>query len=99
MIDHLIEGGTLIYWHWEAMIISFLAVRTTVLPFYSMEEMATKTNFKVVVQPGTSYVDTFRLSNNPMLKEIYSDRIEPYIEDYPQVIELPNEWVIRPWLI
>ncbi|XP_059081679.1 glutamate receptor ionotropic, kainate glr-3-like isoform X2 [Tigriopus californicus] len=77
-------GGTLIYWHWEAMIISFLAVRTTVLPFSSMEEMLTKTDFKVAVQPGTSYVDTFRHSNNPMLKRIWTERIEPYIADYPQ---------------
>lgn len=42
-------GGSLVYWHWEAMIISFLAVRTTVLPFYSMEEMAQQTSFKVFV--------------------------------------------------
>ncbi len=39
--------GTVAYWHWEAMIISFLAVRTVALPFLSMEELATKTDFKV----------------------------------------------------
>ena len=70
------------------MIISFLAVMTTVLPFKSMVKMVTQTDFKVIVQPGTSYVDTFRLSNNPMLKDIYTERIEPYIENYPQVRKL-----------
>ena len=53
-------GGALIFWHWEAEIISFLAVRHVVLPFNSMEEMAAKSDFRVAVQPGTSYVDTFR---------------------------------------
>ena len=40
-------GGSLVYWHWEAMIISFLAVRTTVLPFKNIEELVGKTKFKV----------------------------------------------------
>ena len=43
----VMAGGTLIYYHWEAMIISFLAVRTTILPFNSMEEMARDSDFKV----------------------------------------------------
>ena len=79
-------GGSLIYWHWEAMIISYLAVRTTVLPFSSMEEMVQKTNYKVLVQPGTSYVDQFRHSNDEFLKDIWTERISPYIDSYPQVI-------------
>ena len=41
-------GGSLIFWHWEAMLISFLAVRTTVLPFNNIEELVSKTDFKVL---------------------------------------------------
>ena len=33
----LMLGGTLVFWHWEAMLISYLATRVTVLPFDSME--------------------------------------------------------------
>ncbi len=40
---------TKIYWHWEAMLISFLQVRKTVLPFNSLEELYTSTDYKVVV--------------------------------------------------
>ena len=40
-------AGTLIYYHWEAMLISYLAVRTIVLPFNSLEELAYQTDFNV----------------------------------------------------
>ncbi len=43
----VILAGGLIFYHWEAMLISYLAVRTTVLPFRSIEELYTKTNYKV----------------------------------------------------
>ncbi len=38
--------GTLVYYHWEAMIISYLAVRTITLPFASLEELVKDTDFK-----------------------------------------------------
>ena len=34
--------------------------------------------------PGTSYVDTFRHSNTKLLKDIYDERIGPYIDEYPK---------------
>ncbi len=36
-----------IYWHWEAMLISFLQVRKTVLPFSSLEDLYENTDFNV----------------------------------------------------
>ena len=41
--------GVIIYYHWEAMVISYLAVRTIVLPFSSLEDLVTNTNFKVTL--------------------------------------------------
>jgi hypothetical protein len=43
-------SGALIYWHWEAMIISYLAVRTIVLPFNSIEELLQNTDTNVSMQ-------------------------------------------------
>ena len=43
----VIVAGTLIYWHWEAMVISYLAVRTTQLPITTLNELLTKSNYKV----------------------------------------------------
>ncbi len=40
---------------------------------------------QVVVQYGTAYVDTFRYGNTPVLREAWTDRIEPYLETYPKV--------------
>ena len=37
------------YWHWEAMIISYLAVRKIVLPYESFEQLLSKSNDKVRV--------------------------------------------------
>lgn len=41
-------GGTLIYWHWEAMIISYLAVRNVALPVESLEDLVENTDYKVM---------------------------------------------------
>ena len=38
------------YWHWEAMIISYLAVRKIVLPYESLEQLLSKSNDKVNIQ-------------------------------------------------
>ena len=43
----VMAAGTLVYYHWEAMIISYLAARNIVLPFRSLEELLGKSNYKV----------------------------------------------------
>ena len=50
----VILAGALVFWHWEAMIISYLAVRTVELPFHSLEELVKDTDYKVSV-PITNY--------------------------------------------
>ena len=47
-------------------------------------------SFQLAIQPGSSYVDTFRFSSNPIVKEIYHTRIEPYIANYPTVFNIQN---------
>ncbi len=42
--------GTMVYYHWEAMIISYLSMRTIRLPFNSLEELLSNTEFKVAYQ-------------------------------------------------
>ncbi|XP_059082976.1 glutamate receptor ionotropic, kainate glr-3-like [Tigriopus californicus] len=76
-------GGTMIYWHWEAMIISYLAVRNVALPFESLEDLVENTDYKVVVQPGTAYVDQLRFGNTEVLRQTWVERVEPYIDSYP----------------
>ena len=44
----IIFSGSLIFWHWEAMLISFLAVKTLALPFTSIENLMSDTDYKLV---------------------------------------------------
>ena len=39
-------AGMLIYWLWEAMLISYFSLPNIALPFNSMEELVTKSNLK-----------------------------------------------------
>ena len=64
-------AGTLIYYHWEAMLISYLAVRTIVLPFNSLEELAYQTDFNV----SKYLVDYLRLPNKSPYTFIFFSRI------------------------
>ena len=42
----IMVGGSLIFWHWEAMIISYLAVRVPAIPFRNLEELLRLTDKK-----------------------------------------------------
>ena len=38
-----------------------------------------------MLRKGTSYVDTFRNADDPLLTEIWKQRIEPYLDSFPSV--------------
>ena len=44
----VVVAGMIIYWLWEAMLISYFSHPHIVLPFNSMEELVTGTKFKVI---------------------------------------------------
>ena len=37
----------------------------------------------VIVSPGTSYMDDFKQSKNPIIERIWTERINPHIDDLP----------------
>jgi len=79
----LLVFGLLTYYHWEAMLISYLSTRFTVLPFNNIPELITNTNFKISIFPGSAYIQTFNQSNDPYWKEAWKYRIEPnLIEEF-----------------
>jgi hypothetical protein len=83
----LLVGGTFIYWHWEAMLISFLATRVITLPFTSIKELLDKSDFLIAVNPGTSYEDAFKLSTDPLWQDAWQNRIRDYLDDYNHLID------------
>ena len=42
----LLFFGTMMFWQWEAMLVSYLATRVTVLPFSTLEDMIANTDFR-----------------------------------------------------
>ena len=41
--------GALVYWYWEAMVISYLAVRTIQLPIMTLQDLLYKSDLKVKI--------------------------------------------------
>jgi hypothetical protein len=84
--------GVVLDAYYEAIMSSYLTTKLLAFPFTSMEELYDNTEFKVVLTPGSSSEDQFKLSKNPLWKKIHKSRIEPYIPDYieafPNLIEL-----------
>ena len=72
---------------WEAMLISYLATRVTVLPFFSIETLLKDTDYKVALLPGTSYEDLFRYATDSVWQDTFKERIEPYLGQYQAVGE------------
>ena len=70
------------FWHWEAMLISYLATRVTVLPFYTLTGLLKTSDFRIALNPGSSYEDAFKLSKDPTWQEAWINRIQPYLDDY-----------------
>lgn len=52
------------------------------MPFTNMEELIDKTSFKIAVWPGTLSEDTFKFANERAWKTAWTDRIEPYLDNY-----------------
>ena len=81
----IIISGLLLYIMWEAMLVTYLATRFTVLPFDGIATLVKNSNFKIAVSPGTSQNDAFKLSTDPLWMEAWQQRIEPFQEGYSAI--------------
>ena len=75
-------AGILIYYHWEAMLVSYLSTRFTILPFKDINGLM-MTDYKIGVKVGAIQQDYFKLSTDPLMQKAYSEKIEPYMNEYP----------------
>jgi hypothetical protein len=76
--------GLLIYYHWAAMLISYLSTRVITLPFGSILQLVSKTDFRIALLPGTSFMDAFKFSTDPVWQGAFTSRIEPYLDEYEE---------------
>jgi hypothetical protein len=71
------------YWHWEAMLVSYLATRVIVLPFNSIAELVrTSNDYRMYVSVGSSMEDSFKRSTDPDWQKAWTEKIEPYLDEY-----------------
>ena len=70
--------GFALYLLWEARLISSLAERNIILPFVGFESLMLKSDYKIVVYPGSAYEGSFQFSKDPLWQKAWTERIEPY---------------------
>ena len=67
-------GGLLYYFHWEAMLISYLAKIMTPVPFSNMHELY-KSDYKFTTLPGSALYDSFR-NGDELWQLIHKEKME-----------------------
>ena len=80
-------AGIVIYYYWEAMLISYLSTRFISLPFTNIRGLVENSDFKIALIKGTAFEDAFKLSTDPIWQKAYSERIEPYLDQYAPFYE------------
>ena len=71
-------GGLLCYFHWEAMLISYLSLRVVKIPFYNMQEFY-DSDYILATTPGSSFWDAFE-NGNELWKKIHKEKLQPIIK-------------------
>ena len=83
-------SGLLIYFHWEAMLISYLATRTVIYPFSNLQEMY-ESDFQFYTLPNSAMWDSFKHGDD-LWKKIYKG---PYLDDVYMGRGYQNADVVR----
>ena len=74
--------ATMMWWQWEAMLVSYLATRTTVLPFDGLAGLMSSSDFRVLTLYESSQEDLFKVSKNPLWQSAWIDRVQPHREEH-----------------
>ena len=81
-LKSMLVASALLYYHWEAMLVSYLSSRKLVMPFTNVEDMYLNTDFRLALIPSTTYEDNFRYSKIPIWQNIFKERLEPHLKEY-----------------
>ena len=78
-------SSVLLYFLWEAMLVSYLAVDVQVLPFNGIETFMSS-NYKMAVLPGWYAYSVFENAIDPTWKAVFTERMEPYADDFAKYL-------------
>ena len=76
-------GGVLLYFHWESMLISYLATRVTPIPFRSLKELR-DSSYSFYAIPGSSHWSAFK-NGAGVWREIYEGKLAPFEDEYVEM--------------
>ena len=71
-----------LYLIWEAMLISYLAKRTVILPFTGLQSLLDQSDYKIAVLMDSQTEDHFRYASDSYYKRAWEERILPNRETY-----------------
>ena len=57
------------------------------MPFTNIRGLVENSDFKIALIKGTAFEDAFKLSTDPIWQKAYSERIEPYFDQYEPFFE------------
>ena len=77
------------------MLLSYLAMRVTKMPFNNIQELHDST-FVLITLPGSSFWDAFRFGDE-LWQTIYKEKLEPF-EDYNKLHTSTKENQVK-WLL
>ena len=77
----LIFFGMMMWWHWEAMLISYLAEKRISLPFIDLSDLMANTQFRIILLTGSIHEDHFKKSRDPLWQAAWTDRVQPHLEE------------------
>ena len=78
--------GFILFSLWKAKLISYLARRNIALPFDGVESLMLSTDYKILLEPHTAQMDSFQLSDIPLWKQAWTERIKPNLDFYDEFI-------------
>lgn len=84
-------GGLLCYFHWEAMLISYLAKIVIPIPFTNMQELY-ESEYQFTTLGGSSYSDAFK-TGDKLWKRIYDEKLEK-LDQYCGSAKDCRDWLL-----
>ena len=78
--------SAILYFLWEAMLVSYLAVDVQVLPFNGIETFMSSSNYKMASQQGWYAYSVFEHATDPTWKAAFTERMEPYADDFAKYL-------------
>ena len=91
------SGAVLIYYYWEAMLISYLSTRVTVLPFESMIGLL-NSSYSFYAEPGSYYWETFKFGS-PIYRELFDKKLKPHEKEYREVMASTDQDSAGVWIM